>query len=45
MTALSGENKGKGWGAGRLFKDYTRQLAKAGRNPGKAKRKKNSKKG
>jgi carnitine 3-dehydrogenase len=45
MAALSAENKGKGWGAGRLFKDYTRQLAKAGRNPGKAKRKKNSKKG
>ncbi|HEY4193028.1 MAG TPA: L-carnitine dehydrogenase, partial [Mesorhizobium sp.] len=29
MDALSKQNKGKGWGAGALHKDYTRQLAKA----------------
>ncbi|TIX68252.1 MAG: L-carnitine dehydrogenase, partial [Mesorhizobium sp.] len=28
MEALSKQNKGKGWGAGALHKDYTRQLAK-----------------
>ncbi|TIT85395.1 MAG: L-carnitine dehydrogenase, partial [Mesorhizobium sp.] len=28
MDALSKQNKGKGWGAGALHKDYTRQLAK-----------------
>jgi carnitine 3-dehydrogenase len=28
MDALSRQNKGKGWGAGSLHKDYTRQLAK-----------------
>ncbi|TIY07404.1 MAG: L-carnitine dehydrogenase, partial [Mesorhizobium sp.] len=28
MEALSKQNKGKGWGAGALHKDYTKQLAK-----------------
>lgn len=28
MDALSKQNKGKGWGAGALHKDYTKQLAK-----------------
>jgi len=28
MEALSQQNKGKGWGAGALHKDYTKQLAK-----------------
>jgi carnitine 3-dehydrogenase len=28
MDALSRQNKGKGWGAGALHKDYTKQLAK-----------------
>ena len=28
MEALSKQNKGKGWGAGELHKDYTKQLAK-----------------
>ncbi|WP_378948523.1 3-hydroxyacyl-CoA dehydrogenase NAD-binding domain-containing protein [Mesorhizobium sp. ANAO-SY3R2] len=27
MEALSKQNRGKGWGAGALYKDYTRQLA------------------
>jgi len=29
MEALSKENKGKGWGAGELHKDYVKQLGKA----------------
>ena len=28
MEALSRQNKGKGWGAGELYNDYTRQLSK-----------------
>lgn len=37
MEALSRQNKGKGWGAGELHKDYTRQLTKAAKSSGKAK--------
>ncbi|TIO76722.1 MAG: L-carnitine dehydrogenase, partial [Mesorhizobium sp.] len=33
MDALSKQNKGKGWGAGALHKDYTRQLAKLAAKP------------
>jgi carnitine 3-dehydrogenase len=38
MEALSKQNKGKGWGAGALHKDYTRELAKlaAKKAPAKA---------
>ena len=34
MDALSKQNKGKGWGAGALHKDYTRQLARLAAKPG-----------
>lgn len=38
MEALSKQNKGKGWGAGTLHRDYTKQLAKAAaKEAGKAK--------
>jgi carnitine 3-dehydrogenase len=33
MDALSKQNKGKGWGAGALHKDYTRHLAKLATEP------------
>jgi carnitine 3-dehydrogenase len=33
MDALSKQNKGKGWGAGAMHKDYTRQLAKLVKKP------------
>jgi carnitine 3-dehydrogenase len=33
MDALSKQNKGKGWGAGALHNDYTRQLAKLAKKP------------
>jgi carnitine 3-dehydrogenase len=34
MDVLSKTNKGRGWGAGALYKDYTKQLAKlAGKKP------------
>ncbi len=47
MEALSKENRGKGWGAGALYRDFTRQLsdkaakpaAKAGKKPAKADKK------
>lgn len=40
MAALSKTNKGKGWGAGELHKDYVKQLAKkAGVSPAAAKAK------
>jgi carnitine 3-dehydrogenase len=33
MDALSRQNKGKGWGAGALYKDYTKQLSKLAKKP------------
>ena len=33
MDALSRQNKGKGWGAGALYKDYTKQLSKLAQKP------------
>ena len=33
MEALSRQNKGKGWGAGALHKDYTKRLSEAGQKP------------
>jgi carnitine 3-dehydrogenase len=37
MEALSKQSKGKGWGAGALHKDYTKQLAKLAKAGAKAK--------
>jgi len=33
MDALSKQNKGKGWGAGALYKDYTKQLSNLAAKP------------
>ena len=33
MDALSKQNKGKGWGAGALYKDYTKRLSKLAQKP------------
>ncbi|MCX8280749.1 carnitine 3-dehydrogenase [Phyllobacterium sp. 0TCS1.6C] len=33
MDALARQNKGKGWGAGALYKDYTKRLSKLARKP------------
>jgi len=33
MEALSRQNRGKGWGAGTLYKDYTKRLSKLARKP------------
>jgi carnitine 3-dehydrogenase len=37
MEALSKQNRGQGWGAGALYKDYVKQLSKSAAKGGKAK--------